>query len=115
MRITSKDDVSEAQGIESGEIIYEMIGMSPELGGTTKHSLALAVFFRRERHRGHTITMSLKKRTTSCTALRACLIINGNEFPLRPGQACLIEPHERHQIFNDGPDTVEFVAISVPP
>lgn len=113
MRITSKDDVKEAQGIESGEIIYELIGMSPKLGGTTKHSLAFVVLPAGKSSRRHYHHVS--EETYYILHGAALLIIDGNEFPLRPGHACLIEPYERHQIFNDGPDTVEFVAISAPP
>jgi mannose-6-phosphate isomerase-like protein (cupin superfamily) len=113
MHITSKDDVYEQEDIKSGEIIYELIGLPPELGGAKSHSLAFVALPAGKSSRRHYHHES--EETYYILHGAARLIIDGNEFPLRPGQACFIEPYERHQIFNDGPDTVEFVAISAPP
>lgn len=45
----------------------------------------------------------------------ARLVLDGQEHRLEPGQACLIQPGEVHQIFNDTGETVEFLAVCAPP
>ncbi|NTU81754.1 MAG: cupin domain-containing protein [Chloroflexales bacterium] len=113
MRIISKGDIKTPVRNSDGEIIYEMIGEPPELGGTKRHSLALIVLppgrlSARHYHQASEETYFILHGT-------ARIIIGAKEFMLRPGQACLIEPHERHEIFNDGPETLEFLAVSAPP
>ena len=42
------------------------------------------------------------------------MIVDGKEFRLQPGQACLIKPFETHRIFNEGEDDLEFLTVSAP-
>jgi len=42
-------------------------------------------------------------------------VIDEASFGLTVGQACLIQPLERHRIFNEGEEDLEFVAVCAPP
>lgn len=96
-----------------GELIYELVGNTPALGGTAKHSLAQVVvppgmLSPRHLHRHSEETYFLLKG-------RARMVIDGHEFWLSPGEACLIMPGEVHQVFNDQDDTLEFLVVCAPP
>jgi mannose-6-phosphate isomerase-like protein (cupin superfamily) len=113
MHTTGKDDAKAPVPAPMGEITYEMTGIPSGPCATKSHSLALIVLPPGKsslRHYHH-----VSEETCYILHGAARLVIDGSEFRLRPGQACLIEPQERHQIFNDGPDTLEFVTISAPP
>ena len=42
------------------------------------------------------------------------MVVDGQTFTLCPGQACLIEIGETHQIFNPGQSDLEFLAVCAP-
>jgi mannose-6-phosphate isomerase-like protein (cupin superfamily) len=42
------------------------------------------------------------------------MVVDGQSFQLSPGQACFIQPPERHQIFNVGDGNLEFIAVCAP-
>jgi mannose-6-phosphate isomerase-like protein (cupin superfamily) len=44
----------------------------------------------------------------------ARMVIDQHELSLSPGQACLIQPREWHQIFNPGDVDLQFLAICAP-
>jgi mannose-6-phosphate isomerase-like protein (cupin superfamily) len=44
-----------------------------------------------------------------------CMVVDDRELVLIPGQACLIQPNEWHQIFNNGDTELEFLAVCAPP
>jgi mannose-6-phosphate isomerase-like protein (cupin superfamily) len=46
---------------------------------------------------------------------KARMIIDGREFTLEPGEACLIMPGEVHQVFNDQEEALEFLVFCTPP
>ncbi len=113
MRIISKDDVKEPVRTLDGETIYEMIGAPFELGGTKNHSLALVMLPPERSSRLHYHNVS--EETYFILRGTARIRIDDHEFTLRPDQACLIKPLEQHQVFNDGPESLEFVTIFAPP
>lgn len=95
-----------------GEIVYELIGSTPEHGGTTAHSLAYIIIpFNKA---------SLKHYHKVCEESyyllkgQARMILDDQEFTASPGQAILVLPGQRHQIFNAGDDDLEFLAICAP-
>lgn len=96
-----------------GELIYELVGNKPSLGGAVKHSLAQVIvpygtMSPRHYHRVLEETYFLLKG-------KARMIIDGHEFALTPGEACLIMPGEVHQVFNDSEETLEFLVFCAPP
>jgi mannose-6-phosphate isomerase-like protein (cupin superfamily) len=112
MRIVSKGDIEKPIRNPSGEVIYELIGAPEESGGSEKHSVALVTIPPGKSSAEHYHHVSEE----SYYILRgtARMVIDGQAFQLTPGQACLIQPLERHQIFNDGDDELEFIAVCAP-
>jgi mannose-6-phosphate isomerase-like protein (cupin superfamily) len=105
MHIASKKDVKEPIVNPLGEVVYELIGAQ-------KHSLAAVTIppgrsSDRHHHRVSEETYFILRGT-------ARMIVDGQTFRLGPGQACLIQPPEQHQVFNDGDDDLEFVVVSAP-
>lgn len=42
------------------------------------------------------------------------MIIDGVQYNVHPGDAVLISPMERHQIFTDGDNDLEFIVVCAP-
>ena len=92
MRTVRKEDVTKPFLAPRGEIIYEMIGRPQEIGGTTKHSFVHVVIPPNKSSSAHYHIVS--EETYYVLKGRARMIVNGQEFALSPGQACLIMPNE---------------------
>jgi mannose-6-phosphate isomerase-like protein (cupin superfamily) len=112
MRIIKKEDINSPFLAPKGERIYEMIGRPEEIGSTTKHSLAYVIIPPKKSSSAHYHNVS--EETYYILKAKAKMMIDNLEFTLFPGQACLINPKEVHQIYNDGDDDLEFLAISAP-
>lgn len=112
MRIISKDEIKEPFRTPLGEEIYEMIGAPKELGGTKKHSFVYVVIPQGKSSVAHYHKIS--EETYYILKGKGRIVIDDKEFSLTPGQACLIDIGETHQIFNDENEDLEFLAISAP-
>jgi mannose-6-phosphate isomerase-like protein (cupin superfamily) len=112
MRKVRKEDICTPLIAESGEIIYEMIGRDSEIGETTHHSLVLVVIPPGKSSNAHYHKAS--EETYYVLKGVGSMVVETEEFRLRPGQACLIQPLEIHQIFNKGKHDLEFLAVSAP-
>jgi len=112
MRVVRKEDISNPLMNPSGEEIYEMIGRLPEIGGTIHHSLVHVVIPPGKSSDAHFHKVS--EETYYILKGKCSMIVDAKEFQLQPGQALLIKPYERHQIFNDGQDNLEFLTVSAP-
>jgi mannose-6-phosphate isomerase-like protein (cupin superfamily) len=113
MHIASKTDVQQPLHSPWGEIVHELVGAAEQAGGAQKHSLALVTIppgKASQLHYHHTA-----EETYYVLRGTARLVIDGQESQLLPGQACLIQPPEQHQIFNSGQDDLEFIAVCTPP
>jgi mannose-6-phosphate isomerase-like protein (cupin superfamily) len=113
MRVITKAEVKEPFLAPLGELIYELIGSTPETGGATKHSLAHVVIppgklSPRHYHKVLEETYYILKGQASMT-------IDGHDFSLSPGQALLILPGEIHQVFNRQAEDLEFLVVCAPP
>lgn len=113
MRVITKEEIDQPFLAPLGELIYELIGSTPETGGAAKHSLAHVVVPQgklspRHYHKVFEETYYLLKG-------QARMKIDDQEFTLSPGQSCLILPGEVHQVFNDRPEDLEFLVICAPP
>ncbi len=94
-----------------GEIVFELIGRAAEHGGA-RHSLAhiaIASGGASTRHY-HKVT----EETYYILCGVATMAIDDQIFALGPGDTCLIQPGEVHQISNPGGDDVEFLAVCAP-
>ncbi len=112
MRIISKEDINNPVTNLSGEVIYEMIGGPPEVGGTIHHSLVHVVLPPGKSSHAHYHKVS--EETYYILRGVGLMIVDSKELRLQPSQACLIKPFETHRIFNEGKDDLEFLTVSAP-
>ncbi|MBS1249113.1 MAG: Oxalate-binding protein [Chloroflexi bacterium] len=112
MHIIKKEDLLEPFQSPTGELIYELIGRPKEHGGASKHSLAHVIVPPQFSSLAHYHKIS--EETYYILEGRGRMILDGQEFTLSPGQACLIMPGEVHQIFNDQEEELVFLAICAP-
>jgi mannose-6-phosphate isomerase-like protein (cupin superfamily) len=112
LRIVRKEDVKKPVRNPLGEIIYEMIGAPEELGGTEKHSFVIVTIPPGKSSAPH--YHSISEETYYVLQGSARMVIDEKAFDLAAGQACLIEPLEKHQILNMGNEDLEFITVSAP-
>ena len=93
-----------------GEIVYELMGHAT--GGTVQHSLAHIELPPGKASRKHSHPVAEESYYILQGAAR--LVLDGETYTLTAGQAVAITPPSVHQIFNDGPDALHFLAICVP-
>jgi mannose-6-phosphate isomerase-like protein (cupin superfamily) len=110
--LTRKDKIENPFVSKSGERVYEMIGRPTRLGGATKHSFGYAVISPNRSSELHyhpdaEETYYIMKGTGR-------LVIDGTEYKVRQGDAILISPPEKHQIFCEGDDELEFIVVCAP-
>jgi mannose-6-phosphate isomerase-like protein (cupin superfamily) len=111
MRITSKAEAAPRVD-PSGHTVFELMGRPAAHGGATRHSLAHIVIAP-----GKASTLHYHQASEETYYLlhgMAKVVVNGQDYTLHPGQACLIEPGETHQIFNRGESDLEFLAVCAP-
>ncbi len=93
-----------------GEVVYELVGHAA--GGSIRHSIAHIELppgraslkhYHPEAEESYTILSGTGR-----------LEVNGEAVPLGPGQCAVIPAGMTHQIFNDGPETLHFLAVCVP-
>ena len=113
MHTRTREQAGEPFRAPLGELIYELVGNTVALGGAVKHSVAHVVvpsgkLSPRHYHRALEETYFLLQG-------KARMIIDGREFTLVPGEACLIMPGEVHQVFNEEEETLEFLVVCAPP
>lgn len=112
MRVTSKSEILNEFFTPQGEKIYELIGKSALTGETTRHSLAHIII-----PPGKSSALHFHKNSEETYYIlkgEGWMRIDQHEFSLQPGQACLIEPGEKHQVFNQGKTDLEFLAVCAP-
>lgn len=113
MRVVRLEDIPNPIRNPKGEVIYEMIGSPPEIGGTTHHSFVHVVVPPGRSSTTHYHKVS--EETYYVLKGEARMTVDDKTFTLSPGQACLIKPLERHFIANDGDEELEFLTVSAPP
>ena|SRR5450755_3387992 len=112
MRVVSKEEICNPLKNPGGEVIYEMIGRHPEIGGAVHHSFVHVVIPTGKSSQAHYHKVS--EETYYILKGVGTMVVYAKEFQLYPGQACLIKPFEIHQIFNKGEDNLEFLTVSAP-
>lgn len=95
-----------------GETVFELIGRTAEHGGAVQHSLAHIVLAPGGASTRHFHKVS--EETYYLLRGVAAMMVADRRFALRPGETCLIQPGEIHQITNPGQDDLEFLAVCAP-
>jgi len=112
MKITRKELVSQPFMSPTGEQVFEMIGRQPNLGGAKAHSLGHVVIPAGCRSRNHYHPVA--EETYYILAGQARMVVDGKEVLLNSGDAILIMPTEKHQIFSVGVSDLEFLVTCAP-
>jgi mannose-6-phosphate isomerase-like protein (cupin superfamily) len=112
MFIHSKDQISRPLVQPLGERVFELVGSLPDSGSARLHSLAHILIPPGKSSASHFHKHA--EETYYILAGQARMIVDGQEYTLTPGQACLICAPEVHQIFNDGSVDLEFLAVCAP-
>ena len=113
MYITPLNSNQEPLRTESGEIIYELVGKAVKSTQEANHSVARIIISPGKSSEPHYHKNS--QETYIILEGEGQMEVDGIEFVLRPGQACLIETGEIHQISNRGERDLVFLAVCVPP
>jgi len=90
-----------------------MIGLPEQLGRATKHSFGYVVIPPDGSSRLHYHPHA--EETYYITKGKGRMIIDGVEYSVGPGDAILISPPEKHQIFCAGNEDLEFIVVCAPP
>jgi mannose-6-phosphate isomerase-like protein (cupin superfamily) len=112
MHIRTVQDIQQPLTAPWGEVVYELVGAAPASGQAALHSLAHIIIPPGKSSQVHYHKVS--EETYYILSGTARMVIDGREITLVPAQACLIQPGERHQIFNPGESNLEFLAVCAP-
>ena len=112
MRITKKAEIKQPFIDPKGETIYELIGSTPQSGGSIKHSLAYGVLppgcsSSYHYHPEDEETYYILKGS-------ATMKIDEKEYAVKVGDAIFIQPPERHQITATNDKEVEYLVVCAP-
>jgi mannose-6-phosphate isomerase-like protein (cupin superfamily) len=113
MYVTSIEPGNEPLQTETGEIIYELIGSAVQATKGANHSLARIIIPPGKFSAPHYHKVS--QETYYILEGEGRMSVGDKDFVLRPGQSCLIEADEIHQIMNQGEIDLVFLAVCVPP
>lgn len=112
MKLTRKDKVEKPFVNLTGERVYEMLGAPEHIGGAKGHSFSHVVIPAHCHSRPHYHPVA--EETYYILSGEGRMIVDDMEMKLVPGDALLILPPEKHQIFNDGDCDLEFIAVCAP-
>ena len=112
MNNPTRKDLTTPLHAPHGETVYELIGRPAEHGGATAHSLAHIVLPPGKASLLH--HHQVCEETYYILAGQARLFLDGQTFSAASGEAILILPRQRHQIFNAGEGDLEFLAVCAP-
>lgn len=112
MHVITKDEIQTPFLAPLGELIYELIGVPSEVGGTQNHSLAHVVVPVGKLSPKHYHKTS--EESYYILKGKARVTIDNQDVILSPGQAFLIMPGEIHQLFNDDPEPLELLVVCAP-
>ncbi len=110
MHTTSRARVSPLTS-PGGETVFELIGRAAEHGGA-RHSLAHIAIAPGGVSTRHYHKVS--EETYYILRGAATMAIDDRTIALGPGDTCLIQPGEVHQISNPSRDELEFLAVCAP-
>lgn len=112
MFINSKDNITQPLTQPLGETVFELVGSAARSGNARLHSLAHILIPPGNSSSAH--YHKVAEETYYILSGRGRMLVDGQEYSLSPGQACLIRAPEMHQIFNAGEVDLEFLAVCAP-
>lgn len=113
MRVITREEVDKPFLAPLGEVIYELFGAVPETGSTRNHSLAHVVVPPGKLSPKH--YHKIFEESYYILKGQARVTVDGQDYILAPGQACLIMPGDVHQLFNDhDTETLELLVVCAP-
>jgi mannose-6-phosphate isomerase-like protein (cupin superfamily) len=112
MKITNKDLTDIPASNSTGEKVYALIGNTEELGGTKQHSLGHVVITPKGHSKLHYHPVA--EETYYILSGKGKIAIEDNVYSLSKGEVALIMPNEKHQIFCDGEEDLEFLVVCAP-
>ena len=113
MKLTRKDRIERPFESGTGERVYEMLGAPESIGGAKHHSFSHIIIPAGYSSRPHYHPVA--EETYYILSGEGRMVVDGEELRLVPGDALLIQPPEKHQIFNDSDGELEFIAVCAPP
>lgn len=112
MHVLRKEDVENPIQTPSGEVIVELVGRDGNSGGSEKQSLAHVSIPSGKSVAPHYHKVS--EETYFFLKGEGRMVVDDEERDVSEGDAVLIKPTQIHHLYNDGTETLEFVAISGP-
>jgi mannose-6-phosphate isomerase-like protein (cupin superfamily) len=112
MFINSKDNITQPLTQPLGETVFELVGSAAHSGSARLHSVAHILIPPGKSSSAH--YHKYAEETYYILSGQGRMLVDGQEYSLSPGQACLIHAPEMHQIFNDGMVDLEFLAVCAP-
>ena len=113
MRLTRKEEITTPFLNSTGERVYEMLGAPESIGGAKHHSFSHIIIPAGCSSSPHYHPVA--EETYYILSGEGRMVVDGEELRLVPGDALLIQPPEKHQIFNDSDGELEFIAVCAPP
>ncbi len=107
--IRHKDDCTPLVS-DHGEIVYELLGKAA--GGADQHSLAHIELPPGKGSLKHYHPVA--EESYYILTGQARMVIDGETYMLAEGQSVAVAPGMTHQIFNDGPAALHFLAVCAP-
>jgi mannose-6-phosphate isomerase-like protein (cupin superfamily) len=112
MHVLRKEHVEHPIQTPSGEVIVELVGRDENSGGSEKQSLAHVSIPSAKSVPPHYHKVS--EETYFFLKGEGRMVVDDEERAVSEGDAVLIKPRQIHHLYNDGTETLEFVAISGP-
>lgn len=110
MKISRREDVQPINNAE-GELFYEMLGRGEKLGNSVHHSVGHVVVLKGYSTNKH--YHPIAEETYYFIRGTGRMIINNNEYMVKPGDAILVNTNDVHQLFADE-EEVEAIVICAP-
>lgn len=111
MRITRKEEVKNPLKNAEGEIFYEMIGRGENLGNSEYHSIGHVVVLKGYSTNKHYHPKS--EETYYFIRGKGTMVIDEKRYEVKMGDAVLIKPNEKHQLFADT-EEIEAIVVCAP-
>lgn len=112
MKITCKDKIHDPFISTTGEMVYELIRRSDQLGSSRSHSVGYVVIPPGCSSRPHYHPAA--EETYYILSGHGRIIVDDKEYLLAPEDTILIMSLEHHQIFSVGDKNLEFIVVCAP-
>ncbi len=112
MKVIPKNEHQQPLVTETGEIIYELVGLGANREGNPSHSLARIIIPPGKSSSTHYHQSS--QESYFILAGEGWMQINQESFQLQAGDVCFLQEDDIHRIENRGNKELEFLAVCAP-